>query len=114
MSKHKNYETKRTKFTIGFNNATEAKALKLAQMKDFVCGEWIKNILNSFSSSEIPLLCDDKNMIPGSLIENAIENGYFDLDEYLLSRGKKIVDIKNSNNPVVQISSDEYNQEVVY
>lgn len=44
-------------------------------------------------------------------IENAIESGEFDLDEYLLSKGKKVV---THQAVVPQQQYDEFNQDVVY
>ena len=103
---------KRTSRPISFNRESHASILELS--KKFEFGTWVKNILSAFSSAEVSLVKEDLNFVPSALVEHAIENGYFDLDEYLASKGKSIVDTisltKTPSNHAVAVH-DEYNQE---
>lgn len=105
---------KRTTKPISFNKVEHAKLLDL--IANFTFGVWVKTLLSHFKASEINLVKDDMNFVPSSLVQHAIENGYFDLDEYLESKGKKIVDnvklqARASNSDMMHHDVDEFNQE---
>lgn len=111
-AKERYEKEKRTSKPISFNRQSEAAILNIASQFKF--GVWVKNILSHFNGVEVNFVKEDENFIPSSLVQHAIENGYFDLDEYLDSKGKKIVDKTQKQAPMAthhHIAVDEYNQE---
>lgn len=112
----KKYDTeKRSQKPISFNRTSEADLLMVADRLNL--SVWVKTLLGSFTQSEISLLGKDSiDMVPAVLVEKAIENQFFLLEEYLAAQGKKIVDIdeaprnKSLMNSMVE-PYDEYNQD---
>ena len=112
MKAKERYEkTKRTSKPISFNREKDAAILEIANK--FVFGEWVKNLLSKFSAVDVSFAKDDVNFVPSALVEHAIENGYFDLNEYLDAKGKVIVDKahRNPHGAFINAPIDEYNQE---
>lgn len=122
---HQRYEDKRVSKPVSFNTEKHADLLNVVEKINF--GVWVKHVLSSFTKLESDLLKNDLNILPAILIEHALEAGNFDLDEYLLSKGKKIVDVKESNQPFADYGDipfhecdipfndcDIYNQELEY
>lgn len=127
---HQRYENKRVSKPVSFNKEKHADLITLVEKIDF--GVWVKHVLSSYTKIESELLKNDINLLPAILIEHALEAGNFDLDEYLLAKGKKIVDVKESAQPFVNYGdidfvdipfsdcdiqlneSDIYNQELEY
>lgn len=104
------HELLRKKKPIGFNIESEGDILKIADKINL--SKWIKNLLRSLSLSEIDQLKKTKNLVknetqndqkdafdlvPIILVEKMLDNGAFDLDEYLAARNKKIVDADHDN-----------------
>lgn len=96
----KKYEDKRKIKPISFNMELEGDIYDLAGSINL--SVWVKHILSSLSMVEINLLKKAKNekansetfnVIPVSLIEKALDQGWFDLDEYLKAKGLKVVGI---------------------
>lgn len=112
-AKERYEKEKRTSKPISFNRVTESALIDITT--NFKFGAWVKNILNHFTSAEVGFPKDDLNFIPASLVEHALENGYFDLDEYLKAKGKKIVDDgpTKTTSPYGHVPHeiDEFNQE---
>lgn len=99
-----NYEkTKRQIKPVSFNKETEKKLLDVANSFNF--STWVKNMLGALTPAEISIVKGNTNpnFIPALLIEQAIEDGLFSLDEYLESKGQKIVEIQKSQ----EINYDE-------
>lgn len=112
----KKYDTeKRSQKPISFNRNSEADLLMVADRMNL--SVWVKTLLGSFTQSEISLLGKDSiDMVPAVLVEKAIENQFFLLEEYLAAKGKKIVDIDEAPKKSGFMNSmpeafDEYNQE---
>lgn len=82
---------------------TEVESKQSARRKEIV-----NLIENNYEPFEIATMLK-KGEIPISLtsIEKAIEEGYFDLEEYLESKGKKIVDV-STKEEIEQVYSQEY------
>lgn len=96
--KKKYDEEKRIQKPISFNSLTEADLKNVADKLNL--SVWVKTLLGAFTHGELAMLSKDSNdTIPAILIERAIENQYFLLDEYLAAKGKKIVDINDSPKP---------------
>ena len=113
------YEDKRVFRPVSFNNITDERLLKILDKKAFCYSKWVKNVLGELTNVEISLLKDDINIVPASLIEYCIEKQYFDLDEYLRSKGLKAVSItegKSSHGFAHQqqpyYAVDDFNQEL--
>ena len=113
------YENKRTIKNVSFNDESEGQLLDLT--KRFKFSEWVKKILRAFSAYEVNQLIKGEVTIPSSLIEEAIENGQFDIDAYLDSKGYESVpkrEFKASNqhnDPYSQLENEyEFNQDVTY
>lgn len=118
---HQRYENKRVAKPISFNKDKDAELISMVENMEF--GVWVKHVLRSYTKLEANLLKNDINLLPAMLIEQALESGNFDLDEYLLAKGKKIVDVKEdplafieySDISGTELNSDEiYNQEFEY
>lgn len=94
-----NYEKiKRQIKPVSFNKSTEKKILDIANSFEF--SSWVKNVLDALTPAEISMIKGNVNphFIPALLIEKALDDGMFSLDEYLESKGQKIVNIqKNSD-----------------
>ncbi len=113
-AKERYEKEKRSTKPISFNRVTDAVLLDITTKFKF--GAWVKNILSNFTKAEVSFVKDDLNFVPASLVEHAIENGYFDLDEYLKAKGQKIVDIKSKDSDQpwsggVPPQIDDFNQE---
>lgn len=96
----KKYEDKRKIKPISFNMELEGDIYDVSGSINL--SVWVKHILSSLSMVEINLLKKAKNgkadsetfnVIPVSLIERALDQGWFDLDEYLKAKGLKVVGI---------------------
>lgn len=85
---------KRVLKSVSFNLESEGDLLAIAGNIKF--GVWVKALLRAFTPVERTVLTaqQDEVLIPAQLVEAMIENGYFCLDEYLASKGQKIVDIQ--------------------
>lgn len=104
LSSKEDYEKKKRQIKpVSFNRIDDQRILEIAGSFNF--SVWVKNLLNALTPSEVLIIKADvsNNMeeseltfIPALLIEKAIENGYFNLDEYLEAKGKKIVDIEHN------------------
>lgn len=95
-----NYEkNKRQIKPVSFNRETEKNILDIANSFNF--SSWVKNMLAALTPAETSMVKGDEDpkFIPALLIEKAIEEGLFSLDEYLESKGQKIVDIKQTDEP---------------
>lgn len=108
-SKDEYEKHKRKSKPISFNRDVDAIILDIADSFNF--GVWVKTLLTALTPAEVTILKAEKNPshVPALLVEQAIENGYFDLDEYLESKGQKIVDIK-TNKKSAEYNFDEFNQ----
>lgn len=113
-----NYEkTLRKSVPVSFNKSKDAELLKLVSLFKF--GPWVRHILGSFNPVEIAALKESPDILPASLIEIALDNEQFDLDEYLKAKGMKIVPIPDekidTNYAETQDSNlNDFNQEFYY
>ncbi|HGF9504976.1 TPA: hypothetical protein ACJEU7_002188 [Acinetobacter baumannii] len=96
LSKKKYEAEKRQTKPVSFNKVKEKEILNIATNINF--SGWVKNILASLTQTEISILKSEENptLVPALLVEKAIEEGLFSLEEYLESKGKKIVDITDN------------------
>lgn len=105
----KNYENKRVVKNVSFNTNTENDYYLLT--KKFVFSDWVKLILKAFNPYELKKLIKGEITIPTSLIENAIENGQFDIEEYLESKGMKVVEA-HVNSKVQSLQNSGFDVEI--
>lgn len=98
-SKDKYEKTTRRSKPVSFNRVTEKRILDVADTFNF--SNWVKNLLGALTPAEVSVMKGNKDphFIPVLLIEKAIEDGLFSLEEYLESQGKKIVDIASDAEP---------------
>lgn len=110
------YENKRVVKNVSFNTESDDQTSLYELTKKFKFSEWVKKILAAFNEFEVKQLVKGEITIPTILIEDAINNGQFDIDEYLESKGKKIVDIHSPDAvPNQQNQYDhEFNQDFEY
>ena len=89
---------KRQSKPVSFNRISEERILKIAGSFNF--SVWVKNLLSALTPAEVSIIKNEKDptFIPALLIEKAIEDGLFSIEEYLEAKGKKIVDIKETPN----------------
>jgi hypothetical protein len=111
-----NYEASRVVKNVSFNTKNNEQAKLYDLTKKFKFSEWVKTILAAFNVFEVKQLIKGEITIPTVLIEEAIENGQFNLEEYLEAKGQKIVDLNepesfsSKTNPYDQ----EFNQDYDY
>lgn len=100
----KKHMEKRVMRPISLNSEKESDQaiLEVISAKEFSLTAWFRYIFEQYSTAETSLLKKGHYHLPATLVEKAIEEGFFDLDAYLESKGKKVVKI------------DEQHQEPVY
>ena len=70
--------------------------LDVLSSDEFSLMAWFRFVFEEYSQSEKGLLKKGNYVLPAMLIEKALEEGHFDLDAYLESKGQKVTNLETS------------------
>ena len=94
----KKHLKKRVQYPISLNSELkkDQDILDVLSSDEFSLMAWFRFVFEEYSQSEKGLLKKGNYVLPAMLIEKALEEGHFDLDAYLESKGQKVTNLETS------------------